>query len=177
MWSVKAGFFSQAEDVWLSYDASARTLSWKSMRMQQNKAAMAGSVPLAELGPVVKTGAELALHSGDARVVAVKAPKAVIADTWEHALEELRSLKEAIAGQPTVNVARLQAARNAAGSRDATGQELLRRQRESEGSDSAAAAGRRLSRLNQAAKARKAKYAGTGLKHIAEAMARRESKQ
>jgi hypothetical protein len=37
MFASRSGFFSGAESLWVQYDASARRLTWKSLRNERNK--------------------------------------------------------------------------------------------------------------------------------------------
>lgn len=92
----------------------------------------------------------------------------------EHGLSELIALKHAVLGQPNQHVERFSgSASRAAASASARAESLFKDVANEEAASKQESAAKKLSRLVDEAKAKKAKYAGVGMAHVAKAMVKR----
>lgn len=166
MFVTGKGFLSRGDNVWASYDDRTHRFQWKSMKLERNKPSQQGAVQLADLTRVDKRGADLAIIEGGGRTaVTLTAPNPAVADVWEHAIHQLMSLRQALLGVPHVDVERLTSLPSPS-TEDSVEENLLAKQKESEGQNRVSAAKARLSRLSSDAAARKAKYKDVGMTHV-----------
>lgn len=172
MFTTGKGLFSRGDKIWVAYDSKMNVLTWKNMKLERNKPASQGSVALADLTRIDQRGSDITvIGAAGAQVVSVTAPNSATSDIWHHALTSLLTLRQALLGVPAVDVERLMADANASPPDDSVEADLLSRQRDVEGERRVESAKARLNRLDKEAKARKAKFAGVGMTHIARAMA------